>query len=215
MRVFAVEGILNKRKLPLLRVSSIRRVAVNPMMLQAATSALILIDLQQGILQYPLAPHTAPEILEHGNQLARRFRAANSPVVYVRAAIGEFASLPVDTPLMEGPRPPPEALELSPELERVATDLVVTKRQWGAFDGTDLDQQLRRSGVRTIVLGGIYTNFGVESTARAAFDLGYEVVLVEDAISTFDSQVHAFAMNVIFPRLGRVRDTRTILEALR
>ena len=188
---------------------------MNPITLQAATSALILIDLQQGILQYPLAPHNAPEILERGNQIARSFRSANSPVVYVRAAIAEFASLTVDTPLMEGPPPPPEALELSPELERVATDLVVTKRQWGAFDGTDLDQQLRRRGIRTIVLVGIYTNFGVESTARAAFDLGYEVVLVEDAISTFDLQAHAFAMNVIFPRLGRVRDTRTILEALR
>ena len=85
-----------------------------------------------------------------------------------------------------------------------ASDLKVTKRQWGAFYGTDLDLQLRRRGVTTAVIGGVATNMAVESTARAAHEHGYAVVLAEDAATTFSAEMHAFAFEHIFPRLGRV-----------
>jgi nicotinamidase-related amidase len=85
-----------------------------------------------------------------------------------------------------------------------ASDLKVTKRQWGAFYGTDLDLQLRRRGVTTVVIGGIATNMGVESTARAAHEHGCAVVLAEDAATTFSAEMHEFAFEHIFPHLGRV-----------
>ena len=83
-------------------------------------------------------------------------------------------------------------------------DLVVVKRQWGAFYGTDLDFQLRRRGVDTIVLGGVATNIGVESTARQAWELGFAVVVAEDLCATHSADMHAFAVEKIFPRLSRV-----------
>jgi nicotinamidase-related amidase len=91
---------------------------------------------------------------------------------------------------------------------------VITKRQWGAFYGTELDLQLRRRGIRTIVIGGIATNFGVESTARDAFERGYEQVFAEDAMSSVSAEAHRFAVSVVFPRIGRVRSTDEILQAL-
>jgi nicotinamidase-related amidase len=90
----------------------------------------------------------------------------------------------------------------------------VTKRQWGALYGTDLEQHLRRRGIRTIVIGGIATNIGVESTARAAFDQGYEVVFAEDAMSSLSAEIHAFPIKNIFPLMGRVRSVEQIVKAL-
>jgi nicotinamidase-related amidase len=125
----------------------------------------------------------------------------------------ELLSLPVDAPTRDT-NAPPAASELIGQIERQPNDLLTTKRQWGAFYGTELDQQLRRRGVRTIVLGGIATNFGVESTARAAFDRGYELVFAEDAMSSVKAEAHQFATSVNFPRMGRVRTTEVLVDAL-
>jgi nicotinamidase-related amidase len=90
----------------------------------------------------------------------------------------------------------------------------VVKRQWGAFYGTDLDLQLRRRGVQTIVLTGIATNFGVESTARDAWERSYALVFAEDAMSALSEAAHRFAVETIFPRLGRIRPTAEIFTAM-
>ncbi len=82
-------------------------------------------------------------------------------------------------------------------------DILITKRQWGAFYGTDLDLQLRRRGIKSVVLGGISTNIGVESTARAAWEHGYELVIAEDVCSAQNTEMHRFAFEHIFPRLAR------------
>lgn len=95
------------------------------------------------------------------------------------------------------------------------SDVRVTKHQPGAFHATDLDLQLRRRRVDTIVIGGISTNVGVESTARAGYDHGYNIVFVEDAMAARDAEVHAFAVTRYFPTIGRVRATRDVLDALR
>ena len=92
-------------------------------------------------------------------------------------------------------------------------DILITKRQWNAFYGTEFDLQLRRRGVRTIVLGGISTNIGVESTARAAFERTYSLVLVEDAMSCASAEQHEASVRFIFPRLGHVRSTDQVLAA--
>jgi nicotinamidase-related amidase len=149
--------------------------------------------------------------------LAARFRALGAPVVLVRvsfAADGADAlRSPVDAPRAGATRPAGWD-EIVPQLGPATGDVLVTKRNWGAFYGTDLDLQLRRRGVRTVVLGGIATNFGVESTARDAFERSYALVFAEDATSGLTAEAHDFAIRNIFPRLGRVRSTEEILSAL-
>jgi len=180
-------------------------------------TALVVIDLQKGIVSRALEPHTSAEVVTRSVQLAKALRAQGGLVVWVRVAIGEVLSLPVDAPMRDpnAPPPPAEASELIAELERQPEDVVITKRQWGAFYGTELEQRLRRRGIHTIVMAGIATNFGVESTARAAFDMGYELVFAEDAMSTMKAEAHQMATTVTFPRMGRVRSTETVLEALK
>jgi nicotinamidase-related amidase len=182
-----------------------------------ATTALVVIDLQNGIVGRALEPHTSAEVVKRSVQLANALRAQGGLVVWVRVAIGEILSLPVDAPMRDpnAPPPPAEASELVADLQRQPEDVVITKRQWGAFYGTELEQMLRRHGVRTILMAGIATNMGVESTARAAHDMGYELVFVEDAMATMKAEMHRFSTETIFPRMGRVRSTETVLETLK
>jgi nicotinamidase-related amidase len=182
--------------------------------LPAATTALILIDLQKGIVAMPTEPYSGKAVLAAGLELARRFRAAGAPVVLVNVAFspdfGEALKAPVDRPPQMPPSGVPEGwTELADGLAE-ASDIWITKRQWGAFYGTELDLQLRRRGVATLVIGGIATNMGVESTARAAHEHGYAVVLAEDATASLSADMHAFAFARIFPLLGRVAKAREI-----
>jgi nicotinamidase-related amidase len=110
---------------------------------------------------------------------------------------------------------PPDWSDLIPELNRQPGDIAILKRQWGAFYGTDLDLQLRRRRMTTIVLCGIATEFGVESTARDAYERGYEQVFAEDAMTGRTAESHANSVQRIFPRMGRVRSTAEIVAALR
>jgi nicotinamidase-related amidase len=180
------------------------------------STALVLIDLQHGVVGRPLAPHSAADAIARAAQLAGALRAKGGTVAYVRVDMAQVLHLPVDAPTRDPSAPPPPAIasEIVPESGYQPTDLLIIKRQWGAFYGTELDQQLRRRRIRTIVLGGIATNFGVESTARAAFDRGFELIFVDDAMSIVSATAHEFAVQNIFPRMGRVRKTEQVLEAL-
>lgn len=172
--------------------------------LDPSTTALVLIDLQNGIVGMPLAPRSGADALAAGKSLAMRFRAAKSKVVLVTVGFAEdyadVLSAPVDRPPGGMPK---EWSELADGLAQPG-DLHIVKRQWGAFHGTELDLQLRRRGVKTIVLGGIATNFGVESTARQAWEHDYAVVIVEDACATMSAELHEMAVKAIFPRIARV-----------
>jgi NAD(P)-dependent dehydrogenase (short-subunit alcohol dehydrogenase family)/nicotinamidase-related amidase len=183
------------------------------------TTALVLVDLQKGILGFPLAPTPAAAVLEVGAKLAKRFRAAGATVVLTNvtwaANFADALQQPVDRPLPGPPQLPPEWAAFAPELEHSPLDIVITKRQWGAFHGTELDLQLRRRGIKTLVLGGVATNMGVESTARQAWEHGYEIVFVEDAISSLNAQLHAFALDSIFPIIGRVRRSVDVLAGMK
>ena len=171
-------------------------------------SALVLVDLQKGILGYSLAPVTSQELLERGQALAERFRAAKATVVLVNVAFSpdgaDMLRQRVDQP---SPIPaggfPAGWDEFPPGLMQ-SGDLQITKRQWGAFYGTELDLQLRRRGIRTIVLGGVATQIGVESTARQAYEHGYELLMVKDATTSSDTEGHEMSMKHIMPRLGRI-----------
>ena len=149
------------------------------LILDPRSTALVLIDLQNGIIGTPLAPRSGRDVLATATAFARRFRAAGAPVVLVHFALADdYADAlrqPVDqpTPLPAGGLPAGWS-DLGGGLAE-AGDIGITKRQWGAFYGTELDLQLRRRGIRTIVLGGIATNFGVESTARQAWEHSYEL----------------------------------------
>jgi len=183
--------------------------------LDPKSTALVLIDLQNGIVARQLAPHSSQDVVRNSIHIADALRARGGAVVFVHVLLGEIVSLPVDAPM---PRPaggfPPQAADLVPEIKLQPGDHVVAKRQWGAFYGTNLEQHLRRRGIRTIIFGGISTNFGVESTARAAFDRAYEIVFAENAMSAVSAEAHNFAIQNIFPRMGRVRSTEQILAAL-
>jgi nicotinamidase-related amidase len=180
-------------------------------------TTLVLIDLQGGILGRQTAPHSARDVLARSVRLAERFRATGGLVVLVRVSFspdgGDRLTPPTDEP------PPPAATqpgwdEISPDWGRDAKDIVITQRQWGAFYGTQHDLPLRRRGIRTIVIGGIATNFGVESTARDAFERGYALDFVEYAMAGLSAEAHSFAIKTIFPRIGRIRSTEQVLNAL-
>ncbi|WP_369363211.1 isochorismatase family protein [Streptomyces sp. CG4] len=153
-------------------------------------TALILVDLMERIVALPLEPRKGTEVLTTAEELARAFRAVGAPVVLVRVERPSAAEQPPGSGLVPG--------------LAAAGDVEVVKRTLGAFQGTGLDERLRERGVSTLVFGGIATNLGVESTARAAADLGYDLVFVEDAMAAFTAAEHEASVRLDFPRLGTV-----------
>ena len=185
--------------------------------LNAKTTALVMIDLEHGIVGRELAPYKGTEVVQRCAGLAEQFRRAGGTVVYVHVMLDELLRLPADRPMMppDAPRPPKQASELVPEAGyQEGKDILITKRQWGAFHGTPLDQLLRRAGVQTIVMAGIATNFGVESTARGAIEHGYAVVFAEDAMTTMSREMQEFAVKNVFPVIGRVSSAAEVEAAI-
>jgi nicotinamidase-related amidase len=121
---------------------------------------------------------------------------------------------PADMPAPSNVGRPPNWGQLVPELGVQEGDLIITKRQWGAFYGTDLELHLRRRGIRTVILTGIATHIGVESTARDAYERGFEQIFVEDATASPNEEAHKASFSLIFPRIGRVRSTEQVLGEL-
>ncbi|BAJ26925.1 MULTISPECIES: isochorismatase family protein [Kitasatospora] len=181
-------------------------------------SALVVIDLQQGVLAAPTAPYPAAEVLGRAVELAGAFRAAKLPVVLVRVSFAADGGdvPPGRTEQQRGGRGParPEGWDRLAAGLAEPSDLVVTKHNWGAFHGTDLDVQLRRRGVTQVVLAGIATSIGVESTARAAHEHGYHVTLAVDAMTDLDAEAHRTSVRWIFPRLGETGSTAEVLALL-
>jgi nicotinamidase-related amidase len=190
---------------------------MNPPNLNLPQTALVLIDLQKGIVKLPLVPRSGDEVLKNAVRLADKFREAGSPVILVHVGFSadgaDAVKVETDEASPRGPFPP-EFLEFVPEIGPRPNDIVILKRHWGAFTGTELDLQLRRRGIRTIVLAGIATNYGVESTARSANEHGYAQIFVEDAMSSRSEEAHLFSVRQILPRLGLVRSTDEVFAAL-
>jgi len=176
-------------------------------------TALVIIDLQKGIVAMQAAPHSTAEVTEKSNRLAKALRSKGATVVYVRVDMSDVLRLPVDAPSVF-PNMPPSASELAPEAGFQAGDVLITKRHWGAFAGTELEQILKERGIDTVVITGISTNAGVESTVRQGTGLGFAFVIVEDACSARDAEAHRFAFEKTFPRLARVRSADEVLAAL-
>lgn len=179
-------------------------------------TALILIDLQAGILANALAPYDSEMVVANGMALARAVKAAGGYIVAVNVDFGPDRIYGpqglIDNP-MPGGVTPADYSEIRPELLAIA-DLVVTKRQWGALHGTELDTLLRRRGIDTLIVGGVATNFGVETTVREGWSHGYSVIVAEDASTTFSAAMQDFPMKFVFPRIARVRTVGEIVAAL-
>ncbi len=181
-------------------------------------TALVVIDLQKGIVGMATEPYPAPAVVANAAKLAQAFRKDQMPVFLVRvtpSADGKDGLRPIaDNPMQMNLQRAADWAEIVPELGPEPRDFVITKRQWGAFYGTELDLQLRRRGIDTIVLCGISTNAGVESTARFAFEYGYQQIFAEDATAARSKEEHEQTMKTVFAKMGRIRKTEEILNAL-
>ncbi|SCF75288.1 isochorismatase family protein [Streptomyces sp. Ncost-T10-10d] len=173
-------------------------------------TALVVVDLQKGIVGLPTV-HPAADIVANSATLADAFRAKGLPVVLVRVTGG--APGRTETPRHSG-TPAADWAEIVSELGPREGDIVVTKQRWGAFYGTDLDLQLRRRGVTQVVVTGVATSIGVESTARCAYEHGYHVTVATDAVTDMDGDAHRNSVEKIFPRLGETDTTEAIVKLL-
>lgn len=174
-------------------------------------TALVLIDLQNGIVKLPTA-HPVENILEQAAKLVSAFRKAQLPIVIVNVNPGnnslrkDAKSAPFEPPL--------EWLEIAPEIETHPEDIFITKRTWNAFTNPDLDKKLKEIGITGIILAGISTSIGIEGTARNANELGYNITFAEDAMTDLFADAHEHSLKRIFPRIGELGKTAVIMEKI-
>ena len=173
-------------------------------------TALIVVDLQKGIVGLPTI-HSIADVIGRACALADAFRASGLPVALVNVAGG--APGRTEQPRQTSPRPEGWT-DLIPELNRQPSDIVVTKRTWGAFASTDLEAQLRARGVTQVVIVGVATGTGVESTARQAYEQGFNVTLAVDAMTDTRPEAHDYSINNVFPRLGETAASQEIIDRL-
>ena len=176
------------------------------------TPALVVVDLQKGLLAAPTKPYPVEQVLRRSARLAKEFRAYGLPVALVNVA----GQAPGRTEAgHSGGERPPDWSDLAEPLDVTPGDILVTKQRWNAFHETPLHAELAQRGATQVIVTGVATSIGVESTARAAYDLGYHVVLATDAITDIDVAAHANSIEHIFPRLGETGSVEEILDFLR
>ena len=173
-------------------------------------TALIVIDLQKGLLSYP-TEHPVDEIVRRASALAGAFRRYGLPVVLVNAAGGAPGRIEQSRRLGDLPA---GWTDLAPELDQQPEDHIVTKRTWGAFTNTDLDEHLRKQDVTQVVIAGVATSIGVESTAQQAYEHGFNVTLAADAMTDMNLDAHNNSLTRIFPRLGETGSVQDIVDLL-
>jgi nicotinamidase-related amidase len=174
-------------------------------------TALIIVDLQKGIVGLPLV-HPIDEVLRCNRALADAFRARDLPVVLVNVTGG--APGRTEQPRLNLDALPADFADLVPELGRQPDDIVVTKRTWGAFASTDLGKQLETLGVTQVVVTGVATGTGVESTARQAYEQGFNVTLATDAMTDRNPEAHDYSVRKVFPRLGETGSAADVIVLL-
>lgn len=174
-------------------------------------TALIVIDLQKGIVSGNFI-HPIAKIVDQTQTLLDVFRAKDLPVVLVNVTGRPQGRTE------QGPRSnlsfPAGWSDLLPELDQQPSDIVVTKRSWGAFATTDLDQELKARGVTQVVVTGVVTSVGVEATARQAYEQGFNVTLPLDAMTDIREAAHEYSIENVFPRLGETGSTQEIIALL-
>jgi nicotinamidase-related amidase len=172
-------------------------------------TALIVIDMQKGITALATA-HPMDGVIINVSKLVEAFRQHTLPVVLVNVTGGA----PGRTEAKRNNERPSDWAELIPELNRQPTDITITKQRWGAFHQTELDVHLQELGVTQAVLAGVATSAGVESTARSAYEHGYNVTLATDAMTDMSLEAHQNSVQRIFPKLGETGTTQEIIDLL-
>jgi nicotinamidase-related amidase len=175
-----------------------------------ANTALVIIDLQKGIVALAAAQEVG-DVVTRASALASSFRRLGLPVVLVNVA----GRAPGRTEQMRNLGDlPADWAELVPELNRQPTDIIVTKQTWGAFVATGLEEQLKAKAITQVVIAGIATSIGVESTARQAYEAGFNVTLAIDAMMDLNADSHTSSVTRIFPKLGETGTTQEIIDLL-
>lgn len=178
-------------------------------------TALVLIDLQKGVVQLPVA-HAIDKVLENSAKLVATFRTAKLPVVIVNVN-------PINSPAFKtrnerkqtgGAAPAADFLDIVPEIKVEEGDIRITKTTWDAFYNTALHEELQEKGVTQIVLAGVATSIGVEGTARSANQRAYNIAFASDAMTDMFTDAHENSLKYIFPRIGEVGITDEIVEQL-
>ena len=183
-----------------------------PLTMLDLNTALIVVDLQKGLLSYPFV-HPIAGVVERSRALADAFRSRGLPVALVR--VTGVAPGRTERPRRDTSAWPDDFADLVPDLDRQASDLVVTKRTWGAFASTDLEPRLKARGVTQVVVTGVATGTGAEATARQAYELGFNVTLAIDAMTDMRPDAHDYSIRSVFPRLGETGSTDEILGLLK
>jgi nicotinamidase-related amidase len=185
--------------------------------LDKGKTAIVVIDLQKGIASIPTEPYSSKVVIENTAKILKEFRKNSMPVFLINVTPSKDmkdALRPISETSFSMSNYDSSWSEFVPDLDIQPTDFRITKHQWGAFYGTELDLQLRRRKIETIVLCGIATNFGVESTARFAYEFGFNQIFVEDAMAARSKDEHNFPVKYNFPRLGLIRSTDQVIKAL-
>jgi nicotinamidase-related amidase len=173
-------------------------------------TALIVVDLQAGLVGSTFI-HPIEEIVTRACSLVAAFRRRRLPIALVN--VDGVAPGRTERPRHSG-QFPDGWTDFLPALGRQAGDIVVTKRTWGAFASTDLENQLRARGVTQVVIVGLATGTGVESTARQAYEAGFNVTLAVDAMTDARPNAHNYSITHVFPRLGETGSTQAIIDLL-
>lgn len=194
---------------------------MNPLILDPQGTALIVVDLQDGV-PFDYRPHPYPRVVANAVSPATEFARVGAFIVCLKVptsarggALHPVTDAPSNSPqLAEMARQRAKISEkLVPGLDGIANKHVIERQQWGGFYGTDLDAQLRRRNISTIVLCGVATGFGVDTTAREAYQHNYQQIFAEDAMGSLSEEEQAYVCTNIFPRMGKLRSTKEILNA--
>jgi nicotinamidase-related amidase len=178
------------------------------------TPALVVIDLQKGIVTGSIA-----SVVPNAVTLVKAFRDHDLPIVLVNVTGRAPGRTDADRRRGRGSTgsirtPPPGWADIIDELEPQPGDHRITKRRRSAFHDTGLNTLLRDLGVTQIVLAGVSTSSGVESTARSGHDHGYHVVLATDAMADPDPHAHRHSLERVFPKLGETATSAEIVDFL-
>ena len=184
------------------------------MMINYEKTALVLIDLQKGIVSMETAPNSTETVLSNAEKMIQKFRENDGFIAFVRVNFhdGKDALSPRLAEQALPGKPGKDFSEFPERFNITDRDFIVNKRGFSAFFGTDLDLQLRRRGIDTIILGGISTHMGVDTTARDAYQHGYEQYFVSDMMAAPKAELHEFSLNYSFPLMGKITTTDDLLQ---
>ncbi|HXD92246.1 MAG TPA: isochorismatase family protein [Bacteroidia bacterium] len=179
-------------------------------------TALVLIDLQKGIVKMDVV-HPIKNVLDKSAQLVDAFRKAGLPIIAVNV-IPTPSNTRNENPVARNAANAAAAMEgfadIVDDIKTQPADIFITKRTWNAFYNTKLHDELQKHNITGIVLAGVATSIGVEGTARAASELGYNISFATDAMTDRVLDAHNHSINIIFPRVGEVGTSANIIAKL-